>query len=179
MADFKGNLLIEIENYKVDDMRCRELNDPDRFWAPGWLIGDNARDRPCGDARKARRFKNYDEAAAFIYQKQKKQKKWRFTLLYETGNFKQPVSSLDEILAIDAQQEADANEQKRIQKESRDRDMPELDRLEEKYGWKLGVQLAMFLGTIRNDGVEAAKAQGSTSTFYRLKKLLKEAGVEV
>lgn len=181
MAEFKGNILIAIVGgYRVEDMRCLELNNPDGFWQSdiGWLIGDNTRDRPCGRLDKARCFKDFDEAVAFAFRKQQKQKKWRLQLLYEVDRYVHKVSSLDEILAIDAKLEADANEAELIRKEWRDRDMPECAKLEEKYGYKLGMQLAVFLGTIRNHGIEAAKAEGSTSTFYRLKKLLKDAGIE-
>jgi hypothetical protein len=177
----KGHILIAIKGYEVEDMRCIELNRPEGFWQGdvGWLVGDNAKDRPCGDPSKARRFKNYDDAVAYIYNKQKKHKKWIFNLLYEVDNRTQKVSTVDEILSIDAMIEAEKNENDQMRKECRDRDMPELEMLEAKYGWKNGVRLALLLGIIRNNGIDAAKQGSSTSTFQRLKKMLNDAGIKV
>lgn len=178
--EINGNILIAIR-YTVEDMRCMELNLPDQFWQEdiGWLVGDNAKDRPCGDPRKARRFKMFDDAVTYVFNKQKKHKKWRFNLLYEVGNETHKVSTLDEILAIDAKLQTEITEIERVRKEYRDRDMPELEKLEAKYGWKTGVRLALLLGIIRNKGIDAAKQGSSLSTFRRLKKMLIDVGIEV
>ena len=182
MNEFKGNILIYIDGYTVEDWRCFEHNDPDNYFLieSGWAVGDNARDRPCARTShdKVRRFKDYDEAVSYIFNKQKKHKNWCFHLIYEVDRHFHEVSSLDEILAIDISIELEAKEKERVRKEWRDRELPEIELLETKYGWKLGLQLALFLGVIQSKGLESAKAEHSKSTFYRLMKLLKAAGIE-
>jgi hypothetical protein len=182
---FRGSLFIYVDGYSVDDFRCGELNlghkfsqpEPDQmYWyLEGWAVGDNSRDRYCSrNAKdKIRHFKSYDDAVEYIQRKRKKRPKERFSLVYEVGNQARKISLLDEILAIDAEIEADEN----ARKESHENHYPGFEILSQKVGRVVAFNAAELLGLLRNEGEEAAKARFSRATFYRLKGILKEAGL--
>lgn len=181
----KGDILIFVDGYGVEDFRCVELNlghkfsqpEPDQmYWyLDGWAVGNNARDRYCSRnaSDKIRRFKSYDEAVRYINAKQRKRPKERFHLVYEVGNQKQKVSLLDEILAIDASIDAD----ERSRQESVTKHYPEFDQLRKVMGTVVAHNAAELLGLLRNQGEEAARARFSKATYYRLRGVLKDAGL--
>jgi hypothetical protein len=183
MSKFKGEILIYIDGFTVEEWRCWGHNNPDSFFIAesGWAVGDNSRDRPCSRAShdKIRRFNDYDEVTSFIFRKQRKHKNWRFRLIYDVEGSINEISSLEDILAIDAQMEKLAAEEELARTIWRDQHMPEFDRLNEKYGLRLGTQLAMFLGECRLKGIEATKLEQGKSRYYRLIKFLQAAGVNV
>lgn len=87
---FKGDILIYVGGYRVDDFRCIEHNFPDGFPSPtagGWAVGNNARDRYCSRMAldKIRWFRDYDEAVRYIEAKRRKRENERFQLVYQLG----------------------------------------------------------------------------------------------
>lgn len=115
---FKGDILIYVDGFKVEDWRCMPHNYPEDIYpfpeASGWAVGDNPRDRYCSrlSTDKLRRFKDYDEAVRYIFEKRRKRKNERFQLMYQLGNAFHAVSTLDDIQAID---KAHDDEQKAIE----------------------------------------------------------------
>lgn len=187
-----GSILIYVDGYGVDDFRCAELNlghkfsqpEPgDMFWFnDGWAVGNNARDRYCSRnaSDKVRRFKSYDEAVDYIFRKQRKRPQERFSLVYELDRTLELVSSLDEILEIDAKAKAEEQAQdayRRQQKELREIEFPGLDILRDRVGLVVANNAAELLGLLRNEGETAARARFSKATYYRLKGILKNAGL--
>jgi hypothetical protein len=104
---FSGHILIYVDGYRVEDWRCIPHNYPeDTFPFPdnsGWAVGDNPRDRYCSRLAtdKIRRFKDYEEAVRYVFEKQRKWKRQRFQLIYQLDTSFHEVSTLGDILAID------------------------------------------------------------------------------
>lgn len=187
-----GSILIFVDGYGVDDFRCAELNLGHKFAQPepgemfwfndGWAVGNNARDRYCSRnaSDKVRRFKSYDEAVDYVFKKQRKRPKERFSLVYELDRAVELISSLDEILAIDAkarsEQEA-RDSYRRQQSELREVQFPGLDVLRKRVGLVVANNAAELLGLLRNEGESAARERFSKATYYRLRGLLKDAGL--
>lgn len=187
-----GSILIFVDGYGVDDFRCAELNLGHKFAQPepgemfwfndGWAVGNNARDRYCSRnaSDKVRRFKSYDEAVDYVFKKQRKRPKERFSLVYELDRAVELISSLDEILAIDAkarsEQEA-RDSYRRQQSELREVQCPGLDVLRKRVGLVVANNAAELLGLLRNEGESAARERFSKATYYRLRGLLKDAGL--
>jgi hypothetical protein len=187
-----GSLLIFVDGYGVDDFRCAELNLGHKFAQPepgemfwfndGWAVGNNARDRYCSRnaSDKVRRFKSYDEAVDYIFKKQRKRPKERFSLVYELDRTIELVSSLDEILEIDAKANSERQSQdsyRRKQSELREVQFPGLDVLRKRVGLVVANNAAELLGLLRNEGESAARERFSKATYYRLRGLLKDAGL--
>ena len=178
MSEFQGNILIYIEGYTVEEWRCMEHNDPDSWHSRsgGWAVGNNPRDRYCARTSpdKIRRFQDYDETVSYIYNKKKKFPKQSFQLIYEIDNQRLEVSSLDGILAIDAEKLAKKSEVKQAQKEMRDKELPCIDLLLGKYNSRKAFAASSLLRDIRECGKIEAMNQYNKSTFYKLFKLLKD-----
>ena len=183
---FTGDILIYVDGYRVEDWRCIEHNDPEGFPAPhaaGWAVGGNPRDRYCSRlaADKLRRFKDYDEAVAYIQAKRRKRKDERFQLIYQLGDSFHEVSLLDDILAIDAAADA-ANETERAiraeLKKEYDKDFPGLDELRKVATGRTAFAASDLLGRIRNVGLVEARKSYPKASFYRLLKVLRQAGLE-
>ncbi len=187
-----GSILIFVDGYGVDDFRCAELNLGHKFDQPepgemfwfndGWAVGNNARDRYCSRnaSDKVRRFKSYDEAVDYIFKKQRKRPKERFSLVYELDRSVELVSSLDEILEIDAKARSEQQTQdsyRRQQSELREVQFPGLDVLRKRVGLVVANNAAELLGLLRNEGESAARERFSKATYYRLRGLLKDAGL--
>ncbi len=187
-----GSILIFVDGYGVDDFRCAELNLGHKFAQPepgemfwfndGWAVGNNARDRYCSRnaSDKVRRFKSYDEAVGYIFKKQRKRPKERFSLVYELGRSIELVSSLDEILEIDAKANSERQAQdsyRQQQSALRDVQFPGLDVLRKRVGLVVANNAAELLGLLRNEGESAARERFSKATYYRLRGLLKDAGL--
>ena len=181
MDEFKGNILIFVDGYSVEEWRCLDHNAADDafFGEAGWAVGDNPRDRYCARTShdKIRRFTDYDEVVRYVHQKQRKFPKQRFQLIYELGNKWTEVSLLDDILDIDASLGKEAAATELIRKEWRDRELPSLDLLLERYGYKDAPRLSALLHVIQTCGVIEAKNIYSRATYYRLSKMLKVAGL--
>lgn len=183
---FKGDILIYVDGFKVEDWRCMPHNYPEDIYpfpeASGWAVGDNPRDRYCSrlSTDKLRRFKDYDEAVRYIFEKRRKRKNERFQLMYQLGNAFHAVSTLDDIQAIDKAAEAEqrAIDTQRAQLRAEfEKDMPCLDALLKIAGRQTAMSASMLLGNIRKDGFEAAKAAHARSNFYRLVRVLRQAGL--
>ncbi len=187
-----GSILVFVDGYGVDDFRCAELNLGHKFAQPepgemfwfndGWAVGNNARDRYCSRnaSDKVRRFKSYDEAVDYIFKKQRKRPKERFSLVYELDRTIELVSSFDEILAIDAKAKSEQQAQdsyRRQQSELREVQFPGLDVLRKRVGLVVANNAAELLGLLRNEGESAARERFSKATYYRLRGLLKDAGL--
>ncbi len=187
-----GSVLIFVDGYGVEDFRCAELNLGHKFAQPepgemfwfndGWAVGNNARDRYCSRnaSDKVRRFKSYDEAVDYIFKKQRKRPKERFSLVYELDRTIELVSSLDEILEIDAKEKSEQHAQdsyRRQQSELREVQFPGLDVLRKRVGLVVANNAAELLGLLRNDGESAARERFSKATYYRLRGILKDAGL--
>lgn len=151
-----------------------EHNDPDSWhnWSGGWAVGNNPRDRYCARTSpdKIRQFHDYDEAVSYIYNKKKKFPKQSFQLIYEIDNQRLEVSSLDVILAIDAEK----SEVKQAQKERQDKELPCIDLLLGKYNFRKASAASSLLRDIRERGKIEVMNQYNKSTFYKLFKLLKD-----
>lgn len=183
---FKGDLLIYVDGFKVEDWRCMPHNYPEDIYpfpeASGWAVGDNPRDRYCSrlSTGKLRRFKNYDEAVRYVFEKRRKRKNERFQLMYQLGNAFHAVSTLDDIQAIDRAEEAEqrAIDARRAElRAEREKEMPGLDVLLKVAGRQTAMSASLLLGRIRKDGFEAAKAVHPHSSFYRLMRVLHQAGL--
>lgn len=183
---FKGHILIYVDGFKVNDWRCIEHNHPEDIFpfpeASGWAVGDNPRDRYCSrlSTDKLRRFKDYDEAVRYVFEKRRKRKNERFQLMYQLGNAFHAVSTLDEILAID---KAHDDEQKAIEAQRAqlraefDKDLPGLDALQKVTGRQTAYAASELLKKMQDEGVATAKASIPASSYYRLVKALRAAGL--
>ena len=178
-SEFNGNILIFVDGYTVEEWRCLEHNqgDPSFFNEAGWAVGDNPRDRYCARTSldKIRRFNNYDEVVSYIDRKRKKYPNQQFELIYEVGGSWSEVSFLDDILAIDSKMDIEAAENARLKKEFRDAELPCIEILIDKLGYKSGLQASQLLLAIRSRGVKEAKKSYSKSTYSRIYKMLKTA----
>lgn len=182
----EGHILIYVDGYRVKDWRCIEHNDPEGFPAPhaaGWAVGDNPRDRYCSRlaTEKLRRFKDYDEAVAYIQAKRRRRKNERFQLIYQLGDSFHEVSLLDDILAIDVAAAAAKETERAIRAELKkeyEKDFPGLDALREVTTSRTAIAASDLLGKIRNVGLVEARKAYPKASFYRLLKVLREAGLE-
>ena len=178
-SEFKGNILIFVDGYTVEEWRCLEHNQGDHYFfnEAGWAVGYNPRDRYCARTShdKIRRFNDYDKVARYIDLKRKKYPNQKFKLIYEVETCWNEVSFLDDILAIDAKIDFEATENARIKKEFRDSELPCIEILSEKFGYTSGFQASQLLRTIRTSGIKEAKRSYSKSTYYRIYNILKTA----
>lgn len=183
---FKGDILIYVDGFRVNDWRCSEHNHPEDIFpfpeASGWAVGDNPRDRYCSrlSTDKLRRFTDYDEAVRYVFEKQRKRKNERFQLMYVLGNAFHAVSTLDDILAIDKRHDDEqrAIEARRSQLRAEfDKDLPGLDALQKVTGRHTAFAASELLKKIQDQGIEAAKASLKISSYYRLVKALRAAGL--
>ena len=177
--EFNGNILILVEGYSVEEWRCLPHNEGDDYFISeaGWAVGDNLRDRYCARTSrdKIRRFNNYDEVVRYIDLKRKKYPNQQFQLIYEVGGSWSEVSFLDDILAIDSKMDFEAAENARLIKEFRDAELPCIEILSDKFGFKSGFQASQLLLAIRNIGAKEAKKSYSKSAYSRVYKMLKTA----
>lgn len=183
---FKGYILIYVDGFQVHDWRCIEHNYPEDVFpfpeAAGWAVGDNPRDRYCSrlSTDKLRRFTDYDEAVRYVFEKRRKRKNERFQLMYVLDNNFHAVSTLDDILAIDKahdeDQQAIAAQRAQLQAEF-DKDLPGLNALQKVTGRHTAYAASELLKKMQDDGIEAAKASIPTSSYYRLVKVLRAAGL--
>lgn len=183
---FKGDILIYVDGYCVDDFRCIEHNLPDGFPSPtagGWAVGNNARDRYCSRMAldKVRRFEGYDEAVRYIEIKRRKRKNERFQLIYHLGKHFHKVSTLDDILLIDeeagTEKALEAAWRARLKGECEE-EYPELDTLKKVASRNMAFSASELLGIIRKDGVEAARKRYAKDSYYRLLRVLRDAGLK-
>jgi hypothetical protein len=172
--EFAGDLLIFVEGYMQKDFRCIEINSTDDFfWSTGWAVGDNSRGRYCSRQAtdKIRKFREFDEAVRYIEARRRKRPKERFFLVYLLGNTWTRVSSLDEILAIDA---AAAGE---VRSEPSERSRQRSILLGLGHSMAMANRLVFYLEEVREEGEAAANARLSRATLSRYARLLKEAGL--
>ena len=160
----------------------------DEWWQDGWAVGDNLRGRLCKrfGVKPLRQFKHFDEAVAYVYQRQRKHKSQRHTLVYATtgaiGKEQSAViQSLDDIDAIEAGVAAEVVKNAAASAADRarmDAEFPYLQALQDKHGKAAGLHLSYFLKNIKDKGAKAVKASMPTSSYYRQIKRLREAGVD-
>lgn len=148
----------------------------------GWAVGDNARDRFCKwySPKPKMKFKDYDEAVAFIHRMRQKRKARRedYTLVYvlkgaDNNEQYHPVSFLDEILAIDREYE----DAKAAREDAYRNNFPEIDALMERHGPAMAYRLSLLLAAIRKDGMQKTLEGMSRATFYRYVARLRNAGL--
>lgn len=206
----RGYLVIYVDGYKMVDKYLvhvfkegeNTITAPDRlmpppdyevgegdWWYDGWAVGDNARGRLCKryGVKPLRRFKDFDEAVAYMFARQKKHRDQRHTLVYVTTGVAgketlEVVRSLDDIDAVEARiaDEIAANEAVFAEYRAKtDAEYPHLRTLQAKHGMSAGWRLSDFLKDVREKGAEAVKASMATSSYYRQIKRLREAGVDV
>lgn len=176
VPDFSGDLMIFVDGYGQDDWRCWEHNEPDDyFWIDhGWAVGANERGRYCSRRAvgKIRKYRNFDDAVRYIEARRKKRPKERFFLVYVVGDRWDRVSTMDEILALDA---AAGRMQGKAPVPSEL--MLRIARLRELgHSWALASRMSHYLLTLQEEGEEAASAGLSRSTLLRYRRLLREAG---
>lgn len=189
---FKGDILVYVDGYKVEDWRCMPHNNPEDTFpfpeASGWAVGDNPRDRYCSRlaADKIRRFKNYDEVVRYVFEKGRKWKSQRFQLMYQVNHALSDVptfhevSTLDEILAIDklGEDERRAFEARRKELQAEyDKEYPGIKVLQGVVGRHTAFAASALLGAIQRDGLDMVKSAHSQSSFYRLVKILRQVGL--
>lgn len=175
-SDFAGDLVIFVENYVQQDGRCIEINSPDDyFWMDqGWAVGDNNRGRYCSrrQEKKMRKFKNFDLAVDYVFERRKKRPRETFFLVYILGNAWARVSTLDEILTIDAKAEEVMT--KRTPNEFK----KHFEILAKHTASNaVAVRAAQFLSVVQSKGLAAAKAAFLPATAARYMKLLETAGL--
>lgn len=158
------------------------------WWEDGWVVGDNQRDRLCKrfGRKPFKKFYDFDQAVDFAYRRQQRFKSQQHILVYVTKTMQgkereDVVRSTDDIEAIHVEldqerQEVEAYQSKR--KAERDAEHPHLDRLREKFGFSKGWQLSEMLRQIRESGREIVFSTMPKSTWYRLKRELREIGLE-
>lgn len=175
--DFAGGLMIFVEGYRQDDHRCWEHNEPDDyFWgAKGWAVGDNDRGRYCSrqSVHKIRKYRRFDDAVRYIEARRRKRPKETFFLVYALGNRWDRVSTMDEILALDAA--AAGAEVMAAGPSGYARNVARLCELG--HSRLQASRLAGYLRDIRQDGEDAASAGMSRSTRMRYAQMLKQAGL--
>lgn len=174
--EFAGELMIFVEGYGQDDHRCWEHNEPDNyFWGDrGWAVGDNDRGRYCSRqaVHKIRKYRKFDDAVRYIEVRRRKRPKETFFLVYALGNRWDRVSTMDEILALDA---AAAG---RVQKVEPSERMLCIARLRELgHSWALASRMSHYLITLQEEGEEAASAGITRPTLMRYRRLLRDAGL--
>lgn len=170
--EFAGDLLIFVEGYEQKDFRCIEINSTDDFfWSTGWAVGDNSRGRYCSRQAtdKIRKFREFDEAVRYIEARRRKRPKEKFFLVYLLDNTWTRVSSMDEILALDA---AAVKVKPEPSERSRQRDIL----LGLGHSMAMANRLVFYLEEVREEGEAVANARLSRATLFRYGKLLKEAG---
>ncbi len=174
--DFAGSLMIFVEGYGQDDHRCWEMNEPDNyFWGDrGWAVGDNDRGRYCSRqaVHKIRKYHKFDDTVRYIETRRRKRPKERFFLVYVLGNNWTRVSTMDEILALDA---AAGNAPKTAEPSERMRQRNRL--LELGHSRILAGKLVNYLDDLREEGEAATNAGVGKSTQMRYRRLLREAGL--
>lgn len=206
----KGYLVVFVDGYKVYNKYLvhlisdgeRTISVPDRFvpppdheigsmhwWMDGWAIGDNVRGRLCSrkGAKPLRRFRDFDEAVANVFVRQKKHKTHRHVLVYVTTGIggkeqMEVVRSLDDIRAVDAREAAEIAKDDAALKRRQaatDAEPPHINALRDKYGPSAAWSLSNLAKDLREKGVEAVKVEMAASSYYRQVKRLREAGVEV
>lgn len=173
--DFRGALMIFVEGYGQNDHRCWEMNQPDNyFWGDrGWAVGDNDRGRYCSRqaVNKIRRYERFDDAVRYIELRRRKRPKEQFFLVYVLGNNWNRVSTMDEILALDAAAavNASAEPSERSRRVSRLRELG--------HSRVLAGKMVDYLEVLREEGEAPANAGIGKSTLMRYRRLLREAGM--
>ncbi len=197
----KGHLTIFVDGYKTYHNHMLHIFDdgvaiPDKmipptihttgtmeWYADGWAVGDNSRGRYCArlNEAKIRRFNDYDEAVEYIYARQRKRKNERFSLVYVVPDVRgithhHRVSSMDEIIAIDAQLDVEA-QSVRERRAAFSQEHPGLAVLDELYQKTTAFQLSELLYVIQTRGLDAAKQSLPKATYYRSLDKLRKAGL--
>lgn len=174
--DFAGDLVIFVDGYQQKDFRCLEINSGDDFfWENGWAVGDNDRGRYCSRRAvdKIRKYRRFDDAVRYIETRRRKRPKERFFLVYVLGNNWTRVSSMDEILALDAVQAgvevASAEPSERMRQRTKLMEMG--------CSFSMANKLVHYLEVLREEGETAANAGIGPSTHMRYRQLLREAGL--
>jgi|JI6StandDraft_1071083.scaffolds.fasta_scaffold30387_2 hypothetical protein len=201
----RGHLVIFVDGYKVYDKYLmhhfydgqNSVSVPDRmvpppthdvgsmpWWEVGWAVGASERGRLCMrlGAKPFRKFFNFDEAVAFAYGRQQKFKTQQHILVYVTKTFQgaermDVVRSADDVTAIHTELDEviQANEAHRARCRA---EHPHIDLLREKFGYSKGWRMSDLLRQIREEGREATIAAMPKSSWYRLRKELREVGLE-
>ena len=183
---FKGDVLIYVYGYSMHDWRCLEHNHPSRSFPypheSGWAVGNNPRDRYCSRVAddKIRRFKDFEEAVKYIFDKRQKRKNEHFQLAYELEKTVYEVSSLDEVLAIDKaieDEKKSLEDQRKMLRERAAREYPGLDVLRKRVSNTIAFRASELLKSIQDNGAEVAKSGFSKHSYYRYMKILREAGL--
>jgi hypothetical protein len=159
------------------------------WYEDGWAVGDNPRERFCKweGASPMYRFHDYDEAVTYIQRLRQRRKRPHesYSLVYSTKGvggitYYQPVSFLDDILAFEAEIDAEIKQNAQAQEERKRallEEYPEIDRLKAVYRGLKAYQLSELLKALRGGDTETAKNGMSKSTFYKNVKELKNLGL--
>ena len=167
----------------VDDIDSME------WWEEGWAVGDNPRDRLCKrfGSKGLKKFHDFEEAVRYCFARQQKNKKQQFVLVYESKNamgqiHRAVVRSVADIAEIDAKTEAEHHEieqeRARLARERETR-YPELELLKKSFGPFKAWHYGELLAEMREKGRDHVSATMPKSSWYRLKKQLREAGIEL
>ena len=141
-----------------------------RWHMTGWAVGKNAQGRYCArtSLTKARRFNTFAEASDYARKKRWTRPQDVFYLVYDLDGCKHIVTSLAQILRLDAGPEA-------IQSGSVTD--PVLERIADKVGKIVATNALALHRMLQHEGAEAARARFSRATYDRLWGVLLEAGV--
>lgn len=183
----KGDFVVYVEGYGVDDYRCFDHNVPgnnmsDKNYGSGWAMGDNARNRYCArGSGKVRHFASFDEAVGAIARQRRKYPKQHFQLIYCVAGRKWPVSFQDDAIRLDRELDDEVAEVEAATADlprETDREYPMRDELMARFGAPTGTRLAEFLGAVQSGDFEAATARlkMSRTTAYRYRNLFVKAG---
>ena len=178
---FEGYLIIYVKNYVVRELKVLKHNYPDEYpyschELGGWLVGDNDRGRYCSvtNPDKIRKFYDYDEAVSYIFDRKKKYKDQEFQLVYCVDQTEHQVSTLDEIIAIDAP----VIKSLKVNTDNYSESHAKYDNL-----LKLGITnrkahaVQLTYHFIKTKGYEIAKNMANESTFRNHVMLLKKSGI--
>jgi hypothetical protein len=141
-----------------------------RWHMTGWAVGKNVQGRYCArtSLTKAKRFNTFAEASDYARKKRWTRPQDVFYLVYELDACKHVVTSLAQILRLDAGPEA-------IQSGSVTD--PVLERIADKVGKIVATNALALHRMLQHEGAEAARARFSRATYDRLWGVLLEAGV--
>jgi len=117
---------------------------------------------------KIRRFKDFEEAVKYIFDKRQKRKNERFQLAYELGKTVYEVSSLDEVLAIDKALEDETkslDDQRKMLRERAAREYPGLDVLRERVSNTIAYRSSELLKSIQDNGAEGARSNSNSTSI--------------
>lgn len=177
-----GHIVIWVEGYRNAIATAYRLNVPDDS-ITGWAVGTGNHYCSREFVDKLQRFKEYDDAIAWIDRRRRRAPHERFQLVYlreNPGRVNQmdAVSSLDEILEIDRRAAVEEAVREEQRKAVRRELFPFHEELSRCFGGAKAMRLAAFILEVRAQGADAVRDK-SRATYYRYKKDLEIAGITI